>query len=90
MDVKMCLFLPKPYLHRVPGFLNCFLRVADSESGFILTPVSGMGKRSGSGINIPDFVSESIETIFGLKMLKFCDADPDPGSFDSGSCLDPG
>jgi hypothetical protein len=28
----------------------------------------------------PDHVSESLETIFGLKILKFFDADPDPGT----------
>ncbi len=41
-----------------------------------------MGKRSrsGSGMNIPDHISESLETIFfGLKILKFFDADSDPG-----------
>jgi hypothetical protein len=38
-----------------------------------------MGKksRSGSGMNIPDHISESLETIFGLKILKFFDADLD-------------
>jgi hypothetical protein len=38
-----------------------------------------MGKtsRSGSGMNIPDHVSKSLETIFGLKILKFFDADPE-------------
>jgi hypothetical protein len=34
----------------------------------------------GSGINIPDHISESLETIFGLKIVKFFDVDPDPGS----------
>jgi hypothetical protein len=50
-----------------------------------------MGKksRSGSGMNILDHISESLETIFWVKILKFfdVDADPDPGSgnvFDSG------
>jgi hypothetical protein len=50
-----------------------------------------MGKksRSGSGMNIPDHLSESLETIFWVKILKFvnADADPDPGSrnlFDPG------
>ncbi len=40
-----------------------------------------MGKksRSGSGMNIPDHISESVESIFGLKIFKFFDADPDPG-----------
>jgi hypothetical protein len=41
-------------------------------------------------MNIPDHISESLETIFWLKILKFFDADPDPGSgirnlFDHGS-----
>jgi hypothetical protein len=43
-----------------------------------------MGKNqelgSGSGINNPDPISESLETIFWVKILKFFDADPDPGS----------
>jgi hypothetical protein len=32
-----------------------------------------MGKkpRSGSGMNIPDHISESLEQFFGLKILKF-------------------
>jgi hypothetical protein len=38
-----------------------------------------MGKkpRSGSGINIMDHNYESLETLFGLKILKFFDADPE-------------
>jgi hypothetical protein len=41
-----------------------------------------MGKksRSGSGMNIPDDTSNSLETIFGLKYLNNFDVDPDPGS----------
>jgi hypothetical protein len=44
-----------------------------------------MGKksRSGSGMNIPDHLSESQKPFLGLKILKFFDADPDlfvPGS----------
>jgi hypothetical protein len=37
-----------------------------------------MGKKSiiGSGMTIPDHISESLETIFSLKILKFFDADP--------------
>jgi hypothetical protein len=31
-------------------------------------------------MNIPDHLFESLETIFGLKILKFYDADMDPGS----------
>jgi hypothetical protein len=52
-----------------------------------------MGKKSrsgsGSGMNIPDHISESLETIFGVKILEFFDADvdPDPGS---GNLFDPG
>jgi hypothetical protein len=49
-----------------------------------------MGKKSGSvsAMNNPDHISDSIETIFWVKILKFFDADPgsameknsDPGS----------
>jgi hypothetical protein len=40
-----------------------------------------MGKksRSGSGMNIPEHISESLEAIFELKILKFFDADADSG-----------
>jgi hypothetical protein len=33
-----------------------------------------------SRMNNPDYISESLETIFGPKILRFFDADPDPGS----------
>jgi hypothetical protein len=48
-----------------------------------------MGKksRSGSRINIPDHISESLETIFWVKISQFFYADPDPGS---GNFFDPG
>jgi hypothetical protein len=41
----------------------------DPGSGAFLTPGSGLGKksRSGSGMNIPDLISESLETIFWVK-----------------------
>jgi hypothetical protein len=32
-------------------------------------------------MNIPDHISESIETIFWVKILRFFDADADPGIF---------
>jgi hypothetical protein len=35
-----------------------------------------MGKKSGSGRNSPYHISESLETIFWVKILKFNDADP--------------
>jgi hypothetical protein len=40
-----------------------------------------MGKKSeyGSGMNNPDHISESLETIFWVKILKFFDADPGSG-----------
>jgi hypothetical protein len=31
-------------------------------------------------MNIADYISESLETIFWVKIHKFFDADPDPGS----------
>ncbi len=60
-----------------------------------LDPESGMGKKSrsgsgsGSGVNNQDHISKSLETIFGVKILQFFDADPDPGS-DIFLTLDPG
>ncbi len=55
------------------------MRDPDPGSGAFLTPGSGMGKksRSGSGMDIPDQISESLETIFWVKILKFVDADPE-------------
>jgi hypothetical protein len=52
-----------------------------------------MGKksRSGSGMNIPDHISQRLETIFWVKILQFCDADSDAGSgnlFDTGSGME--
>jgi hypothetical protein len=40
-----------------------------------------MGKKSesGSGMNNPDHIAESLETIFGVKILKFFDTDPGSG-----------
>jgi hypothetical protein len=38
-------------------------------------------------MNIPDHISESLETIFWVKILNFFDADADPGIF---MTLDPG
>jgi hypothetical protein len=35
---------------------------------------------SGSGMNNPDHVSESLETTFWVKIHRFFDADPDSGS----------
>jgi hypothetical protein len=37
-----------------------------------------MGKKSGSGsgMNNPDHISESLETVFWVTILKFFDADP--------------
>jgi hypothetical protein len=49
--------------------LPVFCSAADSGSGAFLTPGSGRGKKSvsGSGKNIPDHISESLETIFWAK-----------------------
>jgi hypothetical protein len=38
-------------------------------------------------MNILDHISKSLETIFWVKILKFFDADADPGS---GNLFDPG
>jgi hypothetical protein len=48
-----------------------------------------MGKKSrcGSRMNIPDHISESLETIFRFKILKFLMQGADPVS---GNLFDPG
>jgi hypothetical protein len=45
-----------------------------------------MGKKSGSGsgMNNQDHISESLEKIFGVKILTFFDADPGWKKFGSG------
>jgi hypothetical protein len=48
--------------------------VADPGSGAFFKP--WMGKKSGSGMNNPDHISESLETIFWVKILEFFDAVP--------------
>jgi hypothetical protein len=40
--------------------------------------------RSGSGMNNKDHISESLETIFWVRILKFFDADPGWKKFGSG------
>jgi hypothetical protein len=55
-----------------------------------LTPGSEIGKKSraGSGMNIPDYISESLETIIWIKIRALIDADADPvygNSFDPGA-----
>jgi hypothetical protein len=49
----------------------------DPKSGASLTPGAGMGKKSGigSGMNNPDHIIVSLETIFWVKILKFYDAE---------------
>jgi hypothetical protein len=60
----------------------CLISVADPGSGAFLTPGSGVGKksRSGSGIQIPYIFLIDKKQFFGLKILKFFYADPNPVS----------
>jgi hypothetical protein len=68
--------------------LICSVADPDLGSGAFLTPGSGMGKKSGSGsgMNLLNHISESLETIFWVNVLKFFHAVPDPGS---GNLFDP-
>ncbi len=79
---------PAPWRQQNVLIISQTRNVADPDpgSGAFLTPGSGMGKksRSGSGMNIPDHISESLETILWVKILKFFDADADPGIIWSG------
>jgi hypothetical protein len=60
------------------------IQIRDPGSCSFFTPGSGIGdghkSKSGSGVNIPDHISEILETIFQVKILKFFAANPDPGS----------
>jgi hypothetical protein len=51
-----------------------------------LDPRSGIGKKSGSGsgMNNPDHIFESLDTNFWVKILKFFYADPGWKKFGSG------
>ena len=55
--------------------------VCNIQHNSVADPVPGSGAflTPGSGIRDehPDHISESLETIFGLKMLQFLDADPE-------------
>ncbi len=58
----------------------------DPGFGAFLTPGSGMGKEnhdpdpeSGSGMNNPDHISESLEPIFWVKIFEFFDVDQGSG-----------
>jgi hypothetical protein len=79
-----CSMYPSSVRYQGEGItiLYDFSSVADPGSGAFFTPGSGMGKKSGSGPSMdnPNHISESIETIFWVKTLKFFDAYPDPGS----------
>jgi hypothetical protein len=59
----------------------CSVADPDPGSNAFLTPGSGMGKKSGSGsgMNNPDHISESLKHFFGVKILKFFDADAGSG-----------
>jgi hypothetical protein len=59
----------------------------DPGSGAFMPPGSGMGKISGfvTGMNNPDHISESLETIIWIwKIFKFFHADPGWKKFGSG------
>jgi hypothetical protein len=55
------------------------LRIRDPVSFSPLDP-GWVKLGSGSGMNSPDHIFESLETIFWVKILKFFDADTHPGS----------
>jgi hypothetical protein len=74
----------------VPVFVIASVADPDPVSGPFLTPVSGIRDPgwvknqdtdlgSGSGMSNPDPISESLEAIFWVKILKFFYADPGSG-----------
>jgi hypothetical protein len=90
VEIKISIFAkagggnrPKSYyFHQDPGYKQCC--GSGSRIRCFFTPESGIrirdGKKSGSEMNIPDHISESLKKkYFGLKMPKIVYADP--GSF---------
>jgi hypothetical protein len=71
-------------LFRFDGTQNITV-LRNPGSGTFLTPGSGTGKKSRSGCGIrnrdehPGSYFRELRKIFGLNILKFFDADPDPG-----------
>jgi hypothetical protein len=61
--------------------------IQDQDPGWVKSQDPDPG--SGSGVENPDHISESWETIFLVKILKFFDADPGSRIRD-GKTLDPG
>jgi hypothetical protein len=59
---------------RFPKPVKCSVADPNPGSGAFWTPGSGMGKKS--GMNSPEHISESLETISWVKILKFVDVDP--------------
>ncbi len=78
---KPQVFLGHKYFYR----LFCSVADPDPGSGAFLTPGSRMGRKSASGsrMNNPNHIFYSLETTFfgcfGVKILKFFDADPGSG-----------
>ncbi len=70
-----------PLYSPVPQKAVLRIRIRDPVPNWPLDPGSGMGKKSwsGSGIYSPDHISESLETVFWVKILKFFEADPGSG-----------
>jgi hypothetical protein len=52
-----------------------FSSVADPDPGWVKK------SKSGTGMNIPDHISKSLEAMFCVKIFKLFDADPDLGIF---------
>ncbi len=66
---------PACHTNTVPDPDRAVLRIQIRDSGWVQDPDPG------SGMNIPYHSSENLEIIFGVKILKFFDADADSGIF---------
>jgi hypothetical protein len=76
-EVPLIAMAPVLVLHEGYQMLRIRIRDPDPVPFWILDP--DKKSRSGSGMNIPDNISESLDTIFWFKNNQFFDADPDPG-----------
>jgi hypothetical protein len=86
LSLKLASLLKEPALNFI-GILQC----CGSRSGIRCLFDPGMGKKSGSGsaMNNPYYIFESLKPIFWVKILEFFDVDPG-SEMEKSQIRDPG
>jgi hypothetical protein len=70
----------KTLIYKFTLFCDFYCNFSVADPGWAKNQYPG----SGSGKNNPNQISQSFETIFGVKILKISDADPGWKKFESG------